>query len=103
MSDEAPPVKAARSKLDADGRERPAFLLQFPSDPQLDELVAAFERGDFATIRQRAPQLASSTSDPAVRNAALELQRRIAPDPNVVLLLALAVALLVFLTLWAYR
>lgn len=96
------PVASVGQRLDADGRERPRFLLSFPSDPQLDVLVRAFERGDFASVREAAPKLAASTADPAVRAAALELRRRIDPDPTVVRLLLLACALLIFVSVWAY-
>jgi hypothetical protein len=89
-------------RLDADGRERPAFVLSFPSDPELDALVRAFEGGNFALVREQAPKLAASAADPAVRNAALELRRRIDPDPTVVRLLLLSFALLVFVAIWAY-
>jgi hypothetical protein len=90
------------AKLDADGRERPKFVLAFPSDPELDALVRAFESGNFALIRKEASKLAASTTDPAVREAALELRRRIDPDPTVVRLLLLSFALLVFVVVWAY-
>lgn len=98
-SDPAPNVV---QRLDADGRERPRFLLSFPSDPQLDVLVRAFEEGNFALVRESAPKLATSTADPAVRDAALELRRRIDPDPTVVRLLLLSLALLAFVAIWAY-
>lgn len=90
------------AKLDADGRDRPRFILSFPNDPQLDALVHAFESGNFALVRSEAPKLAASATDPAVRDAALELRRRIDPDPTVVRLLLLAFALLVFVAVWAY-
>lgn len=94
--------KKVPARLDGDGRERPKFLLDFPNDPELSELVAAFERGDFASVRERAPRLAESSPDEAVKAAALELHRRIKPDPLVVLMLALSLGLLVFLIVWAY-
>lgn len=89
-------------RLDGDGRERPKFLLAFPNDPELSELVAAFERGDFASVREGAPRLAESTRDESVKAAALELQRRIKPAPLVLLMLGLSLGLLVFLITWAY-
>ncbi len=90
------------SLLDADGRERPPFLLGFPRDPELRELSAAFERGDFALVRKRALQLAESTQDQAVKAAALELLRRTQPDPLVQLLLLMAIGLFLFLVGWTY-
>lgn len=96
-------VRAQRlDRLDAEGRERPVFLLDFPADPELEKLVATFERGDYRTLRKEAPKLAHTSADPAVRDAALELSRRIRPEPALAYLLALTLALLVFLTLHAY-
>jgi len=83
--------------------ERPRFLLDFPEDPQLERLITAFEAGNFAFVRREAESLARSTTDPDVRNAALELRRRIDPDPLAKYLLAISLALLVLLTIWAYR
>lgn len=91
-----------RSALDAQGRERPRFLLSFPSDPDLDRLVAAFERGDFATVRADAPALAERTEDAHVRDAALELRRRLDPDPLIKYLLLASVVLLFVLVMHAY-
>lgn len=100
----AEPVASApaRSELDAAGRERPRFLLSFPSDPDLDRLVEAFERGDFATVRADAPALAERTEDEGVRDAALELRRRIDPDPLIKYLLLASVILLFVLVMHAY-
>ena len=91
-----------RARLNAAGEERPAFLLEFPGDPELELLIAAFEAGNFAKVREAAPQLAASTKDEAVRRAALELRRRIEPDPLLIGLLALCFALFVFLVAWVY-
>ncbi|MCC6213397.1 MAG: hypothetical protein IT376_00895 [Polyangiaceae bacterium] len=88
--------------LDADGRERPAFLRGFPRDRELDAVVALFERGDYATVRSRASALAQASSDSEVRDAARELLARLEPDPLARRLLWVAAALLAFLTLWAY-
>jgi hypothetical protein len=96
------PAATRTPRLDSDGRERPRFVLSFPSDPELEALVRAFESGNFALIREAAPKLAASTTDPAIRDAALELRRRIDPDPTVVRLLLLAFALLLFVAVWAY-
>jgi hypothetical protein len=91
-----------RAKLNAAGEERPAFLLDFPEDPELEQLILAFEAGNFAQVRTQAPQLAASTADDAVRRAALELRRRIDPDPLLVALLGLCIVLFVFLVSWVY-
>ena len=83
-------------------RERPAFLASFPKDPELAQVVAAFQRGDYATVRRRATRLAETAESKRVRQAARELLRRIDPDPLAKLLLAAALALLLFLAIWAY-
>jgi hypothetical protein len=89
--------------LDAKGRERPRFLLQFPEHPELARLVTAFEAGNYALVREEAEALAERAESPAVRDAALELRRRIEPDPLVKYLLALTAALLLFLAYFAYN
>jgi hypothetical protein len=89
--------------LDAKGRERPRFLLSFPEHPELARLSAAFEAGNYALVRAEAEKLAEHTDDPAVRDAALELRRRIEPDPLAKYLLALTAALLLLLAYFAYH
>jgi hypothetical protein len=89
--------------LNAEGRERPLFVLAFPKDPTLDKLARAFELGNYAYVREHAPSLAEKAEDPRVRDAARELSRRIEPDPLIKILLGLSVALLVALTVWAYK
>ena len=89
--------------LDATGRERPRFLLGFPQHPDLARLAAAFEAGNYALVRADAEALAERTDNPAVRDAALELRRRIDPDPLAKYLLALTAALLLFLAYFAYH
>ncbi len=95
--------KEPRTELDAEGRERPQFVLDFPSDPALERLVRAFELGNYAYVRAHAPELAESSEDARVRDAAAELARRIQPDPLVKILLAMSVALLLLVTIWTYR
>ncbi len=95
-------ARADEPALRPDGAERPKFLLKFPHHPELDRLVAAFEAGDYATVRRDAPALVDGAEDPAVRDAALELERRIEPDPLMKYLLLASVVLLVFLVLQAY-
>ena len=89
--------------LDAAGRERPRFLLGFPKHPDLARLTAAFEAGNYALVRADAEALAERTDNPAVRDAALELRRRIAPDPLAKYFLALTAALLLSLAYFAYH
>jgi len=78
------------------------FAHSFPEDPELRRLVAAFDAGDYLAVRKGAPVLAERTSDPAVRKAALDLRRRIEPDPLQLYLLGLTLLLLVFLVAWFY-
>ena len=91
-----------RPRLNAAGEERPTFLLTFPEDPELEALMVAFEQGNFAEVRARAPELAKRSSDPEVRRAALELRRRIDPDPLLIVLLLFSLGLFSFLVVWVY-
>ena len=85
--------------------ERPAFARSFPKDAALDSLVESFTRGDYARVRREAPELARSADKTEVKEAALELRRRIDPDPLALILMFLAVALLVVLAsyYWTHR
>jgi hypothetical protein len=86
-----------------DGSERPAFVLDFPNDPELAKLVTAFEAGNYAYVREHAGDLAERPeTDPKVRRAANELLTRIEPDPLIRFVLAVSVLLLLFLTYYAY-
>jgi hypothetical protein len=91
-----------RARHNVLGEERPAFLLDFPDDPELERLILAFETGDFASVRRAAPELARRTADENVRRAALELRRRIDPDPLLVVLLLFTLSLFVFIVAWIY-
>lgn len=84
------------------GIDRPGFLLDFPADPELDRLVTAFEAGNYALVRDEAPKLAEKTEDPRIRDAALELRRRIDPDPLARYLVLASAGLFLFLVLWTY-
>jgi hypothetical protein len=96
------PPGGKRQSLDAERRDRPAFLLDFPHDPELERLIVAFEAGNYLRIKSDAPRLAESAEDPAVRAAALELLRRTQPDPLIKYLFALSIALLIFMIIYAY-
>lgn len=98
----AGPAAQLREALDAAGNERPVFLLSFPDAPELEPLIRAFESGNYAYVRAHSLQIAAATADPAVRAAALELRRRIEPDPLAKYLLAGAALLLLILVGWAY-
>jgi hypothetical protein len=91
-----------RDQLDANGRERPRFLRAFPDDPELAKLSRAFEAGNYAYVREHAPEVAARAGDDEVRRAALELAERIKPDPLIKYLLMLSIALLAYLVIHAY-
>lgn len=85
--------------------ERPSFARSFPKDAALDALVEAFARGDYARVRKEAPELVRSSEDQAVKNAAMELRRRINPDPVALILMFLAAGLLAVLATyyWTHK
>jgi hypothetical protein len=89
--------------LNAEGRERPGFLLAFPDDPELQRLARAFEAGNYEAVRVGAPKLAETTESATVRAAARELRRRIDPDPLMKYLLWVAIALFVFVVWYTYQ
>jgi hypothetical protein len=100
----APPAAEAVDRpLNAEGRERPRFLLQFPDDPELQRLARAFEAGNYEAVREGASKLAEATPDPLVRAAATELRRRIDPDPLMKYLLGVAVLLFLFVVWYTYQ
>jgi hypothetical protein len=77
--------------------KRPVFARSYPSDPEVDRLLQAFEAGNYGLVRTDATALADRTEDEAVRDAALDLRRRIEPTPTSVYLWAIGVGLVVFL------
>lgn len=79
---------------------RPAFTKAFPRTPDLDDVVGAFARGDYARVRSQAIRLEQSTSDADVRKAARMLFDRTRPDPIGVALLIIAALLLGTMALW---
>ena len=83
-------------------RAVPEFARAFPDDPELKALLAAFEAGNYKSVREQAPKLAARTENTAIRKAALDLKRRTLPDPVQLYLLGLTLSLLVFLTAWFY-
>lgn len=95
---------SAAPNLETHAAERatPAFTRDFPDDPALAAIVDAFERGDYAFVRAEAPRLAAATKDDAIRAAALDLRRRIDPDPLATYLLLIAAALLAFLAFYYF-
>ena len=99
---EPEPQVFERSRLNERGLERPAFLLRFPQDPELEPVLAAFEAGNYAHVREAAQKLSEQGQTPEVRRAADELLRRVEPDPLVKLFLAVAVALLLVVVAFGY-
>ncbi|MEM1029314.1 MAG: hypothetical protein AAGN82_03140 [Myxococcota bacterium] len=81
-------------------RRRPAFALTYPRHAALDELIDAFEAGEFAYVREQAPRLAAADVEAPVRDAARDLRRRIDPEPTAVYVWALGLALVLFLYLF---
>jgi hypothetical protein len=75
----------------------PAFAKDFPSDPALDALVAAFDRGDFGRVRRDGAKLVSGAAPSEVKAAARVLVARTGADPLSIVLFALTAGLLVFL------
>ena len=105
---EAPPKKRKKKKRKSEsiaaGRPDwwPAFADSFPRDPTLDDLVAAFENGNYARVREGAQRLLDARPEHPddVRSAARDLLRRIDPDPLATYLLLGACLLLMFLAGW---
>jgi hypothetical protein len=105
---EAAAERVAPTDADADAGEakredetepedgRPLFARTYPRHADLDALVEAFERGNYAHVRQEAPALAGRAEDPAVKLAAEDLFKRIQPDFVSKTLLVIAALLLVF-------
>lgn len=79
---------------------RPRFAESFPRDADLDVLLAAFDAGDFAQVRDGVARLVASEKEDAVKNAAKELLARTKPDPLSALLLLVSALLLVLLSAW---
>ncbi len=99
---ESEPQILERPRLDAKGIERPAFLLRFPEDPELEPVIAAFEAGNYAHVRAAAQKLSEQGRTPELRRAADELLRRIDPDPLMKVFLAVAIALLLVVVAYGY-
>ena len=90
----------APARSSSAGAPRPPFAADFPRDPELDGLVAAFEAGDFARVKEGVPRILASPADDAVKTAAKALLARTRPDPLATLLLAISAVLLVLLSAW---
>jgi hypothetical protein len=80
--------------------QRPSFAESFPRHPDLDALVDAFVRGDYARVRLRAAHVIASSKDPAVRRAAALVVERTSADPVATLLLVLCAILIAVVGGW---
>jgi hypothetical protein len=78
----------------------PRFAEGFPRHPELDALVLAFTRGDYRSVRERAPVLAREATDEEVQRAARTLRARIDPDPTASIFFVATALLLGLLTVW---
>lgn len=79
---------------------RLSFTRGFPRAPELDALVEAFERGDYAHVRKEAPKLVAASTDKEIRRSAMTLIGRTKPDAVAVGLLVLAAIFVGVLSWW---
>jgi hypothetical protein len=84
------------------GDGHPQFARQYPRTPDIDRLLRAFENGDYETVRLDAPKVAAAAKDPLEAAAARDLARRTLPDPMALYIMALTLALFVFLSAWVF-
>jgi len=99
-----PPSKTSRQRelIDAEpasARARLAFAAHYPRTDTLDELLEAFDAGNFRRVRRGAAAVTRTSDNAAERRAAQDLRRRTEPDPYGIYLLFLAVGLLAFVAL----
>jgi len=85
------------------GVTRPAFAKDYP--PELDDLVSAFERGNYASVREGADKLSRESGDAKVKAAAADLRSRTEADPMQKVLLGIIALLLVGLGIywWSHQ
>jgi hypothetical protein len=82
---------------------RPPFAKDYP--PELDELLEAFERGNYASVREGTGKLSRESKDEKVKAAAADLRSRTEADPMQKILLVIVALLLVGLGVywWAHQ
>jgi len=78
--------------------DRPAFTEGWPASADLERLLSAFERGNYAFVREEAPKVAAQTKNKQVKAAALDLRRRIDPAPLSGILILVGIGILVVLS-----
>lgn len=72
--------------------DRPKFAKDYPKE--LDELIAAFEAGNYALVRAEAGKIAAGDGSAALKRAARDLASRTGPDRVQLVLIGIAFALL---------
>lgn len=94
-----------RAAADTGAPKREDFAAEWPAHPELDALLAAFDVGNYALVRERGRAALDGGKGAAlpadVQAAVRELLRRIEPDRTAVIMLGVAVLLMVFLG-WFY-
>lgn len=100
--DASAPRKKRKKKAAKLREDVPAFAQKYPRDAELDALLDAFDRGNYALVREGTQKIISTSKDPAVRRAAEDLLRRLDPDPLARYMLLAACLLLVFFSLWYF-
>jgi len=80
---------------------RPSYARDYPDDPELLELVDAFEAGNYRGVRDGAAHIAAGEKPEAVKNAARDLRSR--TEPSRLQLLLLAITALLVIVLSAYE
>lgn len=96
-AEKSPGKTQGKKGAKAKAAPRPAFAADYPRHEGLDQLLVAFEAGNYAFVREHAPRLAEADVAENVRNAAKDLRRRIDPEPTAAYLWALGVALVLLL------
>lgn len=81
-------------------RGRLSFARSFPPSAELDALLDAFDRGNYARVRELAPPLVARADAPEIARAARDVARRVEPDRTVLALLGISIALLAVLAIW---
>lgn len=94
---EQPQAESNRSDSKGEDSARPAFAVDYPASPELDELLAAFRAGNYQLARKQAAELIRGSKDPAVRRAAEDVRKRLEPGRLSLYLFLLPVFLLLIL------
>lgn len=98
-AEDEPEGEASKAEASKAEDDRPFFARAYPRSPELEPLIVAFDRGNYALVRTDARALADKTSDVAVKAAAEDLLRRTRPDSLSSALVLIALGLLVYLAI----